>query len=216
MANLIIRPATGAGNKVVVQDQAGGAVITTADSGATLSNNTQDNITRLGTVTTGNLSNNAIVYPAGHIVQTVYWNYPGGGGGDTSSTSYVVAGPLTITIDPIFTNSLIEVDWYVSSTHYNKGNGNCKGFWILRNVTQGHYIPGSTLHTLYAGGSSHLYMPTYGQGHEVLSTGAAQTYTVYVKSVSSQTFYWANPASGSYGTGAEDPQMRMTAREIKQ
>ena len=36
MANLIIRPASGAGNKVVVQDQAGAAVLTTADAGATM------------------------------------------------------------------------------------------------------------------------------------------------------------------------------------
>ena len=36
MANMIIRPAAGTGNKVIVQDQAGGAVLTTADSGATL------------------------------------------------------------------------------------------------------------------------------------------------------------------------------------
>ena len=36
MANLVIRPASGTGNKVVVQDQAGGAVLTTVDSGAAL------------------------------------------------------------------------------------------------------------------------------------------------------------------------------------
>jgi len=40
MANLVIRPASGTGNKVVVQDQAGGAVLTTADSGATIANAT--------------------------------------------------------------------------------------------------------------------------------------------------------------------------------
>ena len=40
MANLVIRPASGAGNKVVVQDQAGAAVLTTADSGATITNAT--------------------------------------------------------------------------------------------------------------------------------------------------------------------------------
>ena len=50
---MIIRPAAGTGNKVIVQDQAGGAVLTTADAGATLGNSTQDNITRLGTVTSG-------------------------------------------------------------------------------------------------------------------------------------------------------------------
>jgi len=34
----------------------------------TLVNAVQDNITRLGTVTSGNLSNTAIVYPVGHVV----------------------------------------------------------------------------------------------------------------------------------------------------
>ena len=37
----------------------------------TLGNTVQDNITRLGTVTSGNLSNTAIVYPAGHVIQVV-------------------------------------------------------------------------------------------------------------------------------------------------
>ena len=40
MANMIIRPASGSGNKVIVQDQAGAAVLTTADSGATVANAT--------------------------------------------------------------------------------------------------------------------------------------------------------------------------------
>jgi hypothetical protein len=53
MADLTIKPQAGSGNKVIIQDQAGGAVITTADSGATLGNSTQDNITRLGTVASG-------------------------------------------------------------------------------------------------------------------------------------------------------------------
>jgi hypothetical protein len=38
MADLIIKPATGDGNKLILQDKAGGAVLTTADSGATMSN----------------------------------------------------------------------------------------------------------------------------------------------------------------------------------
>jgi hypothetical protein len=61
MPDLIIKPTNTSGNKVIIQDQAGGAVLTTADSGATLSN---------VTVTSGNLSNSALVYPAGHVVQT--------------------------------------------------------------------------------------------------------------------------------------------------
>lgn len=67
MPDLVIKPTTTSGNKLILKDQAGGAVLTTADSGATLGNSTQDNITRLGTVTVGNLSNAAIVYPAGHV-----------------------------------------------------------------------------------------------------------------------------------------------------
>ena len=40
MPDLIIKPAAQSGNKVIIQDQAGGAVITTADSGATIANAT--------------------------------------------------------------------------------------------------------------------------------------------------------------------------------
>ena len=62
MGNLIIKGKGGAGNKLIIQDQAGAAVLTTADSGATianatLDNATQDTITRLGTVTTGTMNN---------------------------------------------------------------------------------------------------------------------------------------------------------------
>jgi hypothetical protein len=63
MANLVIRPASGTGNKVVVQDQAGGAVITTADSGATIANAT------LTTPTIANMAN--CTFPVGHIIQFV-------------------------------------------------------------------------------------------------------------------------------------------------
>ncbi len=42
---------------------------TTVLTDTTLANAVQDNVTRLGTVTSGNLSNTAIVYPAGHIIQ---------------------------------------------------------------------------------------------------------------------------------------------------
>ena len=40
MPDLIIKPAAQSGNKVIIQDQAGGAVITTADSGATITSAT--------------------------------------------------------------------------------------------------------------------------------------------------------------------------------
>ena len=47
MPDLIIKPTNTSGNKVIIQDQAGGAVLTTADSGATFSGG------NIGTVTAG-------------------------------------------------------------------------------------------------------------------------------------------------------------------
>ena len=52
---MIIRPATGTGNKVIVQDQAGAAVLTTADSGATLNAPTIPNMANC-------------TFPTGHIL----------------------------------------------------------------------------------------------------------------------------------------------------
>jgi len=51
MPDLIIKPAAQSGNKVIIQDQAGGAVLTTADSGATLAG---------GIVATASIVDNAV------------------------------------------------------------------------------------------------------------------------------------------------------------
>jgi len=60
MGNLIIKGKGGAGNKLILQDQAGGAVITTADSGATIA----DGIA-LGTPASGVVTNLSGVLPVG-------------------------------------------------------------------------------------------------------------------------------------------------------
>ena len=64
MANMIIRPATGTGNKVIVQDQAGAAVLTTADSGAAI----ESNVTNNAGVATGTIAS-AVTFPAGHVLE---------------------------------------------------------------------------------------------------------------------------------------------------
>ena len=38
MADLIIKPSVGAGNKLILQDQTGTAILTTSDSGAVIAN----------------------------------------------------------------------------------------------------------------------------------------------------------------------------------
>jgi len=69
MPDLIIKPAAQSGNKVIIQDQAGGAVITTVDSGATIANATLNSPTlvtpALGTPASGVVTNLSGVLPSG-------------------------------------------------------------------------------------------------------------------------------------------------------
>ena len=60
MPDLIIKPQATSGNKVIIQDQAGGAVLTTADSGATAANVT------LASTTT---------FPTGHVIKSYFYNF---------------------------------------------------------------------------------------------------------------------------------------------
>jgi hypothetical protein len=75
MADLIIKPNSATGDKLILQDRAGGAVMTTADSGATIANATLTSPTlnsptlvtpALGTPASGVLTN--ATFPAGHTV----------------------------------------------------------------------------------------------------------------------------------------------------
>ena len=86
---MIIRPATGTGNKVIVQDQAGAAVLTTADSGATIASTTLNSPTLvtpvLGTPASGTLTN--CTFPSTHPKLTITkqnWQ------GDTTGTTETV------------------------------------------------------------------------------------------------------------------------------
>ena len=91
MADFKIKPASGTGNKLILQTEDATDVLTTSDSGvsitaptiADLSNVTGtlpvgviggSGLTELGTVTSANLANTAIVYPDGHVVNTWCWN----------------------------------------------------------------------------------------------------------------------------------------------
>ena len=51
MPDLIIKPAATSGNKLILKDQAGGAVLTTADSGATIAGATLTSPTTTGNIT---------------------------------------------------------------------------------------------------------------------------------------------------------------------
>ena len=64
MADLIIKPAAQSGNKVIIQDQAGGAVLTTADSGIDASTSTVATKTGTETLTNKTLNSPTMVTPA--------------------------------------------------------------------------------------------------------------------------------------------------------
>ena len=96
-------------NGVALATESGGTV--TLDSGVTGG----AGLTALGTVASGNLSNTAIVYPAGHVVQTKSTQTVGqvGVGSDTWSSSRV-HGVLTIT--PVYASSNILL-WFSATTY---------------------------------------------------------------------------------------------------
>ena len=55
MADLIIKPNSATGDKLIIQDRAGGAVLTTADSGATITSTTLNSPTLAGTISSSSL-----------------------------------------------------------------------------------------------------------------------------------------------------------------
>jgi hypothetical protein len=106
MPDLIIKPENTSGNKLILKDQAGGAVLTTSDSGATLGNSTQDNITRLGTVTTGTLQS-GVTFPAGHVVQVIKGEFDVQNSSATTNWDYKTS--IEVAITPKLNNSKMYI-----------------------------------------------------------------------------------------------------------
>ena len=129
MPDLTIKPVAAAGNKLILQDQAGGAVLTTADSGATVANAT------LTTPTIANMAN--CTFPAGHILQVLstvktdtqsYHN-------NTSNVSWQDITGLSRAITPASTSNKILINFNISY-----GSNTYAGFFkIQRKIGSGSY-----------------------------------------------------------------------------
>ena len=165
MANLIIKPQNTSGDKVIIQDQAGGAVLTTADSGATMASTVTgipaagvtgvlpvgvtggSGLTALGTVASGNLSNSAIVYPVGHQLQfaSSYLNSTA----SSTSTSFVNSG-LNASITPLSTSNKIVIHY--SGQQYISGNDAHMYSTLYRGST--HLGPSNEGMVLWSSGAS--------------------------------------------------------------
>ena len=139
MPDLIIKPTAGSGNKLILQDQGGGALLTSATSGATLADDVQDNITRLGTVVTGNITTPlaSATFPAGSVIQTVTEVYNIGNSDTTTSgtQSIVEVGSdekhWKCTINNVLANSkvLISCNFTFELAHAGIDPGCGFSFW---------------------------------------------------------------------------------------
>ena len=120
MANMIIRPAAGTGNKVIVQDQAGAAVLTTADAGAAIESNVTNNA-GVATVTIAS----AVTFPAGHHLQT-YWDslsYSSNPSLDVTSEGDAMGSNLQVTITPKSTSNVLNVRCFIPDLYNHATNG---------------------------------------------------------------------------------------------
>ena len=117
---MIIRPAAGTGNKVIVQDQAGAAVMTTADAGAAI----ESNVTNNAGVATGTIAS-AVTFPAGHHLQT-YWDslsYSSYPSLDVTSEGDAMGSNLQVTITPKSTSNVLNVRCFIPDLYNHATNG---------------------------------------------------------------------------------------------
>ena len=130
MADLVIKPATGLGNRLVVKDQGGTAVITTADSGVdsastviatktgteTLTNKTLD------APTVGDMSN--CTFPAGHHLQT-YWDslsFETNPSMDVTTEGDRMGSDLQVTLTPKSTSNVLNVRCFIPDLYNHSVN----------------------------------------------------------------------------------------------
>ena len=109
MANMIIKPA--ADGNLLIQDRAGGAVLSTTASGATLNAPTVADMTNC-------------TFPAGHVLQTVFYSTTGqpsrAGGNDAGTAFGSLSTAFKKAITPTKNNSdiLITISMMVGSSTY--------------------------------------------------------------------------------------------------
>jgi len=209
MGNLIIKGKGGAGNKLILQDQAGGAVLTTADSGATMASNVTgipaagvtgvlpaavtggSGLTALGTVTEGNLSNTAIVYPAGHVRQVLYDQQTASDSNTVvTSATYVPIVGLSQAITILASSKVyIHTNIHLYIQQHTANNWSTANLKIFRDSTEVHLPAGTNpyVHGSYVTDASSRTM-TFVPLSYLDTPGSAGTYTYTVKISSKNGF----------------------------
>ena len=196
MANLIIKPNSATGDKLILQDRAGGAVLTTADSGATIANATLNSPTMvtpaLGTPASGNLGNSAIVYPAGHVIQVKTHVIDSASNSSTttgSSFTNVSGFPVSFTPKKASGESTI-VFCFTATSYCQQGWAQCMAH--LYDATTSAVIGGETSMTrldMQSNRSQQVYARWSTRLEVVFDSWGASAHSLYVryKSSNSQT-----------------------------
>ncbi len=124
MPNLTIKPVAAAGNKVIIQDQAGNTRLQTDDAGITLTT------PNLGTPSAVTLTN--ATFPAGHVIKQQ--TFPKTSDSSSTSTSYVTAMSWTYTPHGgSANNSTIYAVFYILGEIPNSahGEGRMNAKWLI-------------------------------------------------------------------------------------
>jgi hypothetical protein len=167
MANMIIRPSSGTGNKVIVQDQAGAAVLTTADSGATVAN------AILASTTT---------FPAGHVLQVVNTTKTDTFSESLSANVNSSQNAIQVSITPSSTSNKILILWSINASGY-VGSGGHISVRVVRgstNVAVGDAAGNRNRITSISVNASNSDRPTFNSGNllDSPSTTSAITYGI--------------------------------------
>ena len=178
MGNLIIKGKGGAGNKLILQDQSGGAVLTTADSGSTIANSTLTTCT----------------FPAGHVIQVLTGT--NATEAYTQSTSFASMS-LTVTITPKSSSSKFFI--ICNTSGYCTDGTNQVGYYtIYRNST--NLGTGTGFADVYQGSGAGHDIGTNICISELdsPSTASAITYGMYARTNNaSYKTYWSMNSSKS-------------------
>ena len=175
MANMIIKPA--ADGHLLLQDRAGGAVLSTTASGATLNAPTVADMTNC-------------TFPAGHITNVFKFKITDGTEYSTSGTAEIIAfdavsfsatsGRHYVVISnigyvaPARESGTVTTTWQESRLYYgttNRSQGGTSVDTLLDNARIGHYHDSTS-------GSTNLYQNWTGVGH--FTAGSTATHYVYV------------------------------------
>ena len=204
MPDLIIKPAAQSGNKVIIQDQAGGAVITTADSGATIANAT------LTAPTVASMAN--CTFPAGHVIQVVSasnntWY-------QSQSLAVVTCTNYTATINKkLGSGSEIHAFFtYTANTYQNNSTNEAmlNLYWVRTAPTSANFWDGLSYTRKEADGLEKYWNQYQNNGGQFKDTSSATGNHTYVATITGGS----GTASLPRGALANDGTQSITLMEI--